>query len=315
MGVLDIDEWKRRFLEYTEIEKGRSLKTVENYDHYLSRFLAFAKVKKPEEVTHDLVREYRLWLNRQTASKGNRGVTSTTLKKRTQNYYLIALRAFLKYLAREGISTMSPEKIELAKTPEHELDLISSQDLKLLLSAPTGGGLAALRDRAILELFFSTGLRVSELCGLPRDLDLSRDEFSVRGKGEKVRVVFLSDTAKRTLKDYLDKRTDVDDALFINIGRGGKKSLEKEKGSLRLTPRSVERLVKHYAIKAGISKKVTPHVLRHSFATDLLENGADLRSVQALLGHANIATTQIYTHVTDARLKETYKQFHDKKRK
>ena len=208
---------------------------------------------------------------------------------------------------------MSPEKIELAKTPERELDLISDQDLTRLLAAPDGSTLTALRDRAILELFFSTGLRVSELCGLPRDLDLARDEFSVRGKGEKVRVVFLSDTAKEALKAYLAKRTDVDDALFIHIGRG-KAGSAKHKGSLRITPRSVERSVKHYAIKAGISKKVTPHVLRHSFATDLLENGADLRSVQALLGHANITTTQIYTHVTDQRLRETYKQFHDKRR-
>ena len=316
---MDILEWKRRFLEYTEIEKGRSLLTVANYDRYLSRFLLFAKVKKPEAITHELVREYRLWLNRlpaqagQLASEAKRGIASTTLKKRTQNYYLIALRAFLKYLAREGVSTLPSEKIELAKTPEHELDLISPQDLKRLLSAPTGTTLPALRDRAILELFFSTGLRVSELCDLPRDLDLGRDEFSVRGKGEKVRVVFLSDSAKRALKGYLDKRTDVDDALFIHIGRGGQKSLAKQGGSLRLTPRSVERLVKHYAIKSGISKKVTPHVLRHSFATDLLENGADLRSVQALLGHANITTTQIYTHVTDTRLKEIYKKYHSKK--
>src|SRR3989338_5252438 len=197
---MDITEWKRRFLEYTEIEKGRSLKTVENYDHYLSRFILFAKVKKPEQVTHDLVREYRLWLNRQPATEGKRGLPTTTLKKRTQNYYLIALRAFLKYLAREGVSVVSPEKIELAKTPEHELDLISSQDLRRLLSAPTGESISALRDRAILELFFSTGLRVSELCGLSRDIDLDRDEFSIRGKGEKVRLVFLSDTAKKAVK-------------------------------------------------------------------------------------------------------------------
>lgn len=208
---------------------------------------------------------------------------------------------------------MPPERIELAKTPEHELDLISSSDLTRLLVAPEGDTLAALRDRAILALFFSTGLRVSELCSLSRDLDLARDEFSVRGKGEKVRVVFLSDAARETVKQYLNKRTDVDDALFVQIGRGGEESTAKKSGSLRLTPRSVERLVKRYAIKAGISKKVTPHVLRHSFATDLLQNGADLRSVQALLGHANIATTQIYTHVTDSKLREVHKQFHDKR--
>ena len=309
---MDINSWKRRFLEYIEIEKGRSVKTVMNYDHYLSRFIDYAKITKPEEITYDLIREYRLWLNRQTARETKKGVPQATLKRRTQNYYLIALRAFLKYLTRQEVKVMPPERIELAKTPEHELDLISSSDLRRLLSAPDGDSLSALRDRAILTLFFSTGLRVSELCSLSRDLDLSRDEFSVRGKGEKVRVVFLSDAARSAVKDYLDKRTDVDDALFVQIGRGGERSTAKKEGSLRLTPRSVERLVKHYALKAGISKKVTPHVIRHSFATDLLENGADLRSVQALLGHANIATTQIYTHVTDSKLREVHKRFHDK---
>ena len=310
-----LKDLKRAFLEHLEIEKGRSLKTIENYDRYLTRFIAFAKIKDPQDITYDIVREYRLWLNRQLASESKRGVASATLKRRTQNYYLIALRAFLKYLAREGVSVLSPEKIELAKTPDRELDLISSQDLDRLLTAPTGSDLASLRDKAILELLFSTGMRVSELCSLSRDIDLARDEFSVRGKGEKVRVVFLSDSAKKSIKEYLDKRTDVDDALFIHIGRGGEKTLAKKEGSLRLTTRSVERLVKHYATKAGISKKVTPHVIRHSFATDLLENGADLRSVQALLGHANIATTQIYTHVTDSKLREVHKQFHDKRPK
>ena len=308
---MDINDWKRRFLEYIEIEKGRSVKTVMNYDHYISRFIEYAKIAKPEDITYDVIREYRLWLNRQIARETKKGVPSATLKKRTQNYYLIALRAFLKYLIRQEVKVMPPERIELAKTPEHELDLISSADLNRLLNSPEGDSLTALRDRAILGLFFSTGLRVSELCSLPRDLDLSRDEFSVRGKGEKVRVVFLSESARRAVKDYLDKRTDVDDALFVQIGRGGEKSTAKKEGSLRLTPRSVERLVKQYAIKSGISKKVTPHVIRHSFATDLLENGADLRSVQALLGHANIATTQIYTHVTDSKLREIHKKFHD----
>jgi site-specific recombinase XerD len=258
------------------------------------------------------VREYRLWLNRQVASEAKRGAPSTTLKKKTQNYYLIALRAFLKYLTRQDVAVMSPEKIELAKVSERELDLISTGDLDKLLSAPNENTLQSLRDRAMLELLFSTGLRVSELCGLPRDLDMTRDEFSVRGKGEKVRVVFLSETARQAIKTYLAKRTDVDDALFIHVGRRGG---QDEEGSLRLTPRSVERIVKQYAIKSGISKKVTPHVIRHSFATDLLENGADLRSVQALLGHANIATTQIYTHVTDSKLREVHRQFHDKRRK
>ncbi len=313
---MDLEEWKKRFLEYTEIEKGRSIHTVENYDRYLSRFLAYAKLKNPKDINYEIVREFRLWLNRQPATEARRGVPGSTLKKRTQNYYLIALRAFLKYLMRQGVEgVMSPEKIELAKVSERELDLISSQDLNRLLKAPEGDSLAALRDTAILELLFSTGLRVSELCRLSRDLDLSRDEFSVRGKGEKVRVVFLSDTAKDALKAYLHKRTDVDEALFVQIGRGGEKSQSKKDGSLRLTSRSVERIVKQCAIKSGISKKVTPHVIRHSFATDLLENGADLRSVQVLLGHASIVTTQIYTHVTDSKLKEIHKQFHDKGRK
>ena len=312
---MDLNEYKRRFLEYTEIEKGRSIKTVINYDRYLTRFLEHTQLKKPEAITDESIREYRLWLNRQLARETKRGLASETLKKRTQNYYLIALRAFLKYMIRQGVKVLPPDRIELAKTPERQLDLITSSDLGRLLASPGSASLQALRDRAILELFFSTGLRVSELCSLPRDLDLSRDEFSVRGKGEKVRVVFLSDTAREALRAYLAKRTDVDDALFVQVGRGGEKSTAKKEGTLRLTPRSIERLVKHYATKSGITKKVTPHVLRHSFATDLLENGADLRSVQALLGHANIGTTQIYTHVTDSKLREVHRQFHDKRKK
>jgi len=310
---MNIDEWKRRFLEYTEIEKGRSLHTVENYDRYLSKFSEFARGKHasaPEKITPELLREYRLFLNRQLAREGKRGLPSASLKKKTQNYYLIALRAFLKYLAANDVKTVSPERIELAKVAERELDLISESDLSRLLVAPEGNSLRSLRDRAILELLFSTGLRVSELCALSRDLDIERDEFSVRGKGEKVRIVFLSDNAKDALRAYLTKRTDVDDALFVRVGTG-----TEQLRDLRLTSRSVERIVKQYAVKAGISKKVTPHVIRHSFATDLLSNGADLRSVQALLGHANITTTQIYTHVTDNRLKEVYKQFHDKRRR
>jgi site-specific recombinase XerD len=303
---MDLNQLKRQFLEYLEIEKGRSMNTIRNYDLYLSRFLAYTGAKTPGAVTEDLVRGYRLWLNRQLSGTKSDG-RDETLKKRTQNYYLIALRAFLKYLVRRGIVSLSPERIELAKVPERTLDLISSNELARLLAAPDNSTLAGLRDRAILELFFSTGLRVSELCSLPRDLDLSKDEFSVRGKGEKVRVVFISDAARLSLKSYLAKRTDMDDALFVQFGKNAKASK-----SLRLSPRSVEKLVKRYAIKAGIQRKVTPHVVRHSFATDLLENGADLRSVQALLGHANIGTTQIYTHVTDKHLKEIHKKFHGK---
>jgi len=251
------------------------------------------------------LREYRLWLNRQ--STGNNRSTGETLKKKTQNYYLIALRAFLKYLAKRDVKAISPEHIELAKVSERSLDLISADELTRLMEAPKGSDLKELRDRAIMQLLFSTGLRVSELCSLSRDLDLRLDEFSVRGKGEKIRVVFLSEQARQALKQYLDKRTDVDDALFVQVSQ---KPSEKE--DLRLTRRSVERIIKHYAIKAGISKKVTPHVIRHCFATDLLSNGADLRSVQALLGHANIGTTQIYTHVTDKHLRDIHRKFHNR---
>ncbi|PIR68490.1 hypothetical protein COU49_00400 [Candidatus Nomurabacteria bacterium CG10_big_fil_rev_8_21_14_0_10_35_16] len=298
----EIDKVKREFLEYLEIEKGSSLKTVENYDRYLSRFFEFAKIKKPKDINDNNIREFRLFLNRQPGVKV-RGQVSSTMKKNTQNYYLIALRVFLKYLMKRDISAIAPERIELAKTKERSLDLITNEELERMLK----GAEKNLRDRAILELFFSTGLRVSELASLNRDLDLSKDEFSIRGKGEKIRVVFLSPSAKEAVRDYLKNRKDMEEAMFVrNLNK-------KSKADARLTTRSIERLVKHYAIKAGISKKVTPHVIRHSFATDLLSNGADIRSVQMMLGHSNIATTQIYTHVTDQQLKEVHKKFHNKK--
>lgn len=300
--MADIQDKKIKFLEYLEIEKGRSLKTVENYDRYLSRFITYSQVKNASDITDNLVREYRLWLNRQagTSSNGN-------LKKNTQNYHLIALRSFLKYLVRIGVKSMAPDRIELAKTGGRELELISEDELERILRAPEGGDEKSLRDKAILELLFSTGLRVSELCSLNIDsINLKRDEFTIRGKGEKVRLVFLSPAAKQALTQYLGKRSDMDQALFTSLSPNGK--------SERLTPRSVERIVKHYAIKAGISRKVTPHVIRHSFATDLLQNGADIRSVQMMLGHANVATTQIYTHVTDRQLRDIHKNFHSKGR-
>jgi site-specific recombinase XerD len=297
---MDINNLHKEFLEYLEIEKGRSLKTVENYDRYLKRFLNFSRIKEVQEITDENIRNFRLWLNRQD------------LKKKTQNYYLIALRMFLKYLARRGIKSLSPERIELAKVSSRELDLISDNDLERLLSAPSGNNLKGLRDKAILELLFSTGMRVSELCSLNREHieNAKSEEISVRGKGDKIRVVFLSDKAKMSIKNYLDKRRDMEEALFIKV-IGHQPSIV----STRLTPRSIERIVKHYAIKAGISKKVSPHVIRHCFATDLLSAGADLRSVQALLGHSSITTTQIYTHITDKQLRQIHKTFHDKKRK
>lgn len=324
---LSLEQLVRQFLEYVEIERGRSLKTVENYGRYMERFLSFSKITTPAAITDDVIREYRLWLNRQSAqpiaaarahSAGRKVsvlASGATLKKKTQNYYLIALRSFLKYLARRGIPSLSPERIELAKVGERSLDLITDAELRRLLSAPTGETLTSLRDRAILELLFSTGLRVSELCSLPRDIDLSRDELAVRGKGEKVRVVFISADAKKAIQAYLAKRKDLDDALFTQIGIPAKNAVMKEKKfTSHLSSRSIERLVRKYAVKAGIVRKVTPHVMRHTFATDLLANGADLRSVQALLGHANIATTQIYTHVTDKHLKEVHEKFHNRPR-
>ncbi|MDO8624349.1 MAG: tyrosine-type recombinase/integrase [bacterium] len=291
---------KRQFLEYIEIERGRAVKTIENYDHYLTRFFAQMKIKDMSDITEENVREFRLWLNRQNGVDGS-------MKRRTQNYYLIALRAFLKFLRKREIKCISPERIELAKLPERSLDLITSAELERLMKAAEGEGEKYLRDKAILELLFSTGLRVSELCSLNSDLDLTRDEFSVRGKGEKVRVVFLSPTAKEAVKMYMKMRKDMGEALFVNNARG------RERGE-RLTPRSIERMVKRCATKAGITKKVTPHVLRHSFATDLLSNGADIRSVQQLLGHASISTTQIYTHVTDSHLREIHKKYHSRSR-
>lgn len=289
----------REFLEYMEIERGRSLKTVENYDRYLQTFLQFSKITTPKEITDEVIRQFRLWLNRKE------------LKRNTQNYYMIALRTWLKYMVRRGVPVIAPDRIELAKVGDRDLDLIGHDELERLLAAPEGSDERALRDKAILELLFSTGLRVSELTSLSRDsVDLKRDEFSVRGKGSKVRVVFLSDEARVAVKKYLDARKDMEEALFVNIPGPATKGTRS-----RLTSRSVERIVKQYAVKAGITKKVTPHVIRHAYATDLLRNGADIRSVQHMLGHANIMTTQIYTHVTDKQLREVHKNFHSKRRK
>lgn len=298
---MNAEALKRQFLEYIEIERGRAVKTIENYDHYLTRFFTQMNIKEVSDITESSVREFRIWLNRQPGTEGS------SMKRRTQNYYLIALRAFLKYLRKRDIDGMSPEKIELAKTPERSLDLISSAELNRLMDAASGDDERSLRDKAIMELLFSTGLRVSELCSLDTDLDLTRDEFSIRGKGDKVRVVFLSPAAKDAVRAYLKARKDMEEALFVSVPRKGK-------SPTRLTPRSIELLMKTYAAKAGITKKVTPHVLRHSFATDLLSNGADIRSVQQLLGHASINTTQIYTHVTDAHLREVHKKFHSRSR-
>ena len=313
---MTIKELKSQFLEHLEIEMSRSAKTIENYDHYLERFLEWSHVTQPEEISDDLVRSYRVWLNRFQDESGR------NLKKITQNYYIIALRSFLKYLAKKDIKTLTAEKVEVGKSVRKEVEFLEEDEVERILEAADGADFKSLRDRAILELLFSSGLRVSELTNLNRDrLDLKKQEFAVRGKGEKLRVVFVSDTAKQALEKYLAKRTDIDPAVFVRDAKAlekfSSKKMDKKSADkgLRLTPRSVQRMVKHYAAKAGIIKDVHPHTLRHSFATDLLINGADIRSVQAMLGHSSITTTQIYTHITDRQLKEVHKAFHARRRR
>ena len=305
---LPLKTLKQRYLEHLEIEKGASQKTLENYQRYLDKFLDWSKIQFPHEITKELVRQYRLYLNR---------LHNHQLKKITQNYHLIALRSFLRFLAQQDIKTLSPEKILLAKNEQREIQVLNKDEIEKLLDVPLQTPaktrkqlLVQLRDKAILEMLFSTGLRVSELCNLDREkINLDKSELTVRGKGGKLRIVFLSERARKALRNYLNQRTDVDPALLIHCDR-----IANSQESLRLTPRSVQRIIKKRVIEAGIIKPVTPHTLRHSFATDLLANGADLRSVQELLGHANVSTTQIYTHITNKNLKETYQKYHDKKK-
>jgi site-specific recombinase XerD len=303
----DIKALKIQYLEYLEIEKNKSIKTLENYGRYLDRFLGFAKIKNISQLNEELIRQYRLHLNRLRDIKGK------PLKKITQNYHIIALRNFLKYMARIGVKTVAAERVELGKQEDREVTFLRSEELNRLFGASRGFELNNLRDKAILTTLFSTGMRVSELCSMNRDeIDLNRGELSIRGKGGKIRVVFLSDDSRKNIRDYVAKRSDADEALFIRIP----KSLTFSKDSnLRLTPRSVQRIIKKYSVLAGIvGKKISPHTLRHSFATDLLQNGADIRSVQAMLGHSSVTTTQIYTHVTDKQLREVHERFHNKKK-
>lgn len=304
-----MQQYIRQFLEYLEIEKGRSKKTVDNYKFYLDRFFAWSKITSPANITSDIVRQYRLWLNRQPES-----ARAEALKKSTQNYHLIALRSFLKYLAKIDVKTMAPEKIELAKMPDRQVDFLDGDDLEKLLEAPlktADSKIIQLRDKSILEMLFSTGLRVSELSQLKQDnINLKKDEFTIRGKGGKLRIVFLSKQTKYWIEQYLKLRRDTSPALFVRHDKAkGKEEPEA------LTPRSIQRLIKKYARDVGVTKTVTPHTMRHSFATDLLINGADIRSVQAMLGHASITTTQIYTHITNQQLKEVYQAFHQRKKK
>ena len=301
---MNIETLLQDYLNYLEIEKNRSPKTRENYERYLKEFLKFAKVKNVESITDRLVTEFRLFLARRD------------IKKITQSYYVIAIRNFLKYLIKKDYKVLSPDKIELPKISRRQIEILEYKDLERMLVVPDGSNLRGLRDRAILETFFSTGLRLSELCSLDRYLDFERGEVTVRGKGDKLRIVFLSQSAKDAIKKYLDKRGDPEKALFISLsGHASSSKLQAPRVLGRIIPRTVQRLVSFYARKAGVVGHVSPHQLRHQFATDLLLNGADLRSVQEMLGHANISTTQIYTHITNKELKEIHETFHARRRK
>ena len=296
MAESEIKKLLTDYLNYLEIEKNRSPKTSENYKHYLNEFLKFSKITSAGDITDSVVRDFRLMLARRN------------IKKTTQAYYVIALRNFLKYLAKRDIKSLSAEKIELPKKSSQQIEVLDYADLERLLGAPKGDSLRALRDKAILEMFFSTGLRLAELCALSRYIDLKRGELSVRGKGDKIRVVFISDSAREAIKKYLDKRGDAEEKLFVSLDKRGAVIGP-------ITSRSVQRMVATRAREAGLAKHVHAHLLRHSFATDLLVNGADLRSVQELLGHANISTTQVYTHLTNKELREVHQAFHARRRK
>lgn len=302
---MKLDQAVDEYLDYLAIERGRSKRTVINYRHYLTRLSDYAGDINVSDITPELIRKWRLWLHELGSDR------SDELSKATQNYHLIALRNLLKYCHKRNIPALAPDQIELAKTSKKQVTFLNKNELESLFKQPNVLEIGGLRDRAILELLFSSGLRVSELTNLDiAHINLDRREFMVRGKGQKDRPIFVSQQASDWLKLYLEKRTDNLPALFISYG--GRAIANTTGNYRRLTPRSIQRMVAHYSLLAGITRHVSPHVLRHSFATDLLMNGADIRSVQAMLGHSNIATTQIYTHVTDPHLKSIHEKFHDK---
>ncbi len=309
---MDISELVADFLESLEIEKGRSTKTVENYGLYLSRFIDLItedfegqEMIKPSDITPEVLRRFRLKLNRFSDNQNKERLSALT-----QSYHLIALRGFFKYLAKRGIKSLDPSLIDLPRAAKKQVTFLHFDEIERLLAEIPLDTESGLRDRAIIELLFSGGLRVSELCGLNRDsINLERREFMVRGKGKKDRPIFIDKSTAECIEDYLNMRTDTLPALFLN--NSANQQIPSTSGDFRrLTPRSIERIVQKYTRLAGITKHVTPHTMRHSFATDLLMNGADIRSVQSLLGHANISTTQIYTHITDPHLKEVHEKFH-----
>lgn len=308
---MDISELISDFLEHLEIESGRSKKTIENYRLYLERFYEIVQeilnkdVVKPEDITKEVLRKYRLKLNRYGSDNGDEDLQTIT-----QAYHLIALRGFMKYLARREIKSLDPSLIDLPHVVRKQVTFLHYDEVEDMLEQIDTSTESGLRDRAIIELLYSGGLRVSELVGLNRDsINLERREFVVRGKGSKDRPIFISEACADRVSDYLDARTDSLPALFLNNSRN-LQAVDTSGNYRRMTARSVERIVEKYAKLAGITKHVSPHTLRHSFATDLLMNGADLRAVQSMLGHSDISTTQIYTHVTDAHLKEIHEKFH-----
>lgn len=293
------------FLEYLEVERGRSQKTAENYHLYLNRLMEFQGDIQVAKINIELIRKWRLWLNRYKNEAGS------SLSSMTQSYHLIALRSFLDYCAKRNIETLAPNKIELPKTKHKQVTFLTPEEIMRMVETIPVNEPKGLRDRAIIELLFSSGLRVSELVNLNRDhINIARREFMVRGKGDKDRPVFISIDAAMHLENYIKSRQDSLKPLFISYRDRTPQHLDTSGDFRRLTPRSVQRIIKHYALKAGITKHVSPHTMRHSFATDLLMNGADLRSVQSMLGHSNISTTQVYTHVTDQHLREVHEKFH-----
>lgn len=300
-----ISEALTDFLEHLEVEGGRSPKTIANYQLYLERFIDFAGDITVDKITSEVIRKYRLWLNRYKNE-----ITHEDLSLITQSYHLIALRGFLTYLSRRDIASLAADKIILPKTVRKQVTFLQYDEVVRMINQIPTDTEAGLRDRAIVELLFSSGLRVSELVNLNRDhINLSRREFMVRGKGQKDRPVFISKSAAEHVSSYLDARTDSLPALFLSYSR--RNATPNLSGDYRrLSARSIQRMISQYARLAGITKHVSPHTMRHSFATDLLMNGADLRSVQSLLGHSNISTTQVYTHVTDQHLKDIHERFH-----
>lgn len=307
---MDITEGTKRFLEYCELDRNLSSKTVRMYSHYIEFFVKWLKEKQGniqiiEQIDDELIRKFRLYLSQEYKHpyKGE-------LKRSTQNYYLVALRSMMRFFIKQKKQVLSPDMIELGKRRDRSIKFLKQEELYALFKAADGNSLQQIRDRAILEVLFSTGLRVSELVSLNRDsMDLEKGEFGVIGKGGKARVVFLTDNAKDKLQAYMKLREDNYRPLFIRY-KGPKADTELKEEKLRLSVRSIERLIEHYRLKAGILFRIGPHVLRHSFATDLLSNGADLRSVQEMLGHKNISTTQIYTHVTNSQLRDVHSKFH-----